>query len=287
MMKIKIPLFQLVFFLPSPRAEAACINSLKQHASPRVCCLPFPLACLFIVPANLSFAGATDARQLPVFVVRESLADMRVLNSAPASRGVPLHGSRWARGTLSLPLPPSASLFLWRSHIFSPLSLPRLSFSLAFPLCLPAPSPWASRAPPSLAHRRWIPAAWAGPQGTILFPARRGEKPLRNEGPHWPENTANYLPGIRLYPSWCVCVYVCVSALGRLFNIVYRMVTFKSLQSFENTNISNMIIICMLSNGCILPKKYCPVIIGILLKNIFSTYRNVIKSHLRWTLESI
>ena len=91
-------------------------------------------------------AGATDARQLPVFVEREPLADMRVLNSAPASRGVPLHGSHLARGTLPLPLSPSLSS---SSSPFSPslslcppslsfisfLSLP-LSLSLHFPLCL-------------------------------------------------------------------------------------------------------------------------------------------------------
>lgn len=75
-------------------------------------------ACLF----GLFTAPAADARQLLVFVERESLADMRVLNSAPASRGVPLRRSHRACGTLPL------SLFFLLLFLISSLPRPLSTF---------------------------------------------------------------------------------------------------------------------------------------------------------------
>lgn len=92
----------------------------------------------FIVPANLSLL-ATDAQQLPVFVERGSLADMQVLNSAPASRGVPLHGSHWARGTLSLFLPRFIFSFSPSLVLISSRSL-SLSVLFSMPLVIGTPA---------------------------------------------------------------------------------------------------------------------------------------------------
>lgn len=143
--------FQLNYFISSAfnyylnrrchTYRAVWANLFKSQVSPRVCC--FVVFGLFVCfsggPAVLV---ATDAQQLPAFVERESLADMRVLNSAPASRSVPLYGSQWARG---LPLFPLSCLIF-----FLPLSLFLISFlsvALSAFRC-------ASRAHSSLAHRR-------------------------------------------------------------------------------------------------------------------------------------
>lgn len=75
---------------------------------------------LIFFPANLSASWPLILCSFLPFVERESLADTRLLNSAPASHRVPLHGSRCARRTLSS---------CGQPIFFLPVSLP---FSLAF-----------------------------------------------------------------------------------------------------------------------------------------------------------
>lgn len=138
----------------SSRFTRVCVTLLVlHHERLHVGCLDFSalFVCSSIQPVLL---GAADAQQLPAFVELKPLADMRVLNSAPASRGVPLHGSHEACGTLSLSFP----------HTFS-LSIFLISF-------LPASlysSPLFSRSP-VISAPAVDPTAHAGPRGTRLFP---------------------------------------------------------------------------------------------------------------------
>lgn len=80
---------------PSPALQQARHTRESSRPSPaslHVGWLEF--SALFVYSSSQPVVpGAADAQQLPVFVELKPLADMRVLNSAPASRGVPLHGS--------------------------------------------------------------------------------------------------------------------------------------------------------------------------------------------------
>lgn len=151
--------------------------------------------CLFIFPANLSLL---QPLMLSSFLSLLSGNRSRTCGCwTPHLRHAAFHSAGHTEPAghfLSLSFSP-ARCFLSLRLSFSLAFFPCLSLSLYFPLCLSRSAVISALAVDP--HRRSGPA-----RHDSIPPARVRER----EKPHWPENTANYFPGIRWYPSWCVCV---------------------------------------------------------------------------------